>query len=139
MKEGSGLKVLRKRQRDRLNGRVSRWPGETDEGYNARRAEILQKERQALTRQLMILEHIAYIIECVALRYTGEAKTEIGALIKILEEIEQPAEARWYEDARHRLGEVKDCLYDSDVPGAAGLLSSISRLLWNRTLPPDAL
>ena len=128
--------ALKKIRRDRLNGHVPRKRGESDEAYNARRADMLQRERQALTRQLTILNDLAYIIECVALGYTGEAKSEIGALRLKLEGIENVAEAERYEEAYLKLDVVKNCYHNHDIHRAAGILSGISRSLWDRILPP---
>lgn len=92
-------------------------------------------ERQGLIRQLVILNDLAYIIECVVLGYTGEAKSEIGALSRKLEDIENPAEAERYEVVYPKLDEAKDSLYKLDLHHAAGILSGISRSLWDRILP----
>ncbi|MDX9976264.1 MAG: hypothetical protein RBU21_25030 [FCB group bacterium] len=133
----TALKILRQCQRERMNGHVPRKRGESDEAYNARRADILQRERQALTRQLVFLNDLAYIIECVAQTYTGEAKTEISVLSRKLEDIENPAEAERYGEAYLKLDEAWFCLSSGDGHRAAGILSSISRSLWKRILPPD--
>lgn len=129
--------VLKRIRQDRLNGYVPRKRGESNESYNARRADILQKERQGLTRELVVLNSLAYIIECVALTYAGEAKTEIDKLCVKLEELNKPPNEGRYQDVGIRLDEAKACLYKQDLRGAAGILSSISRSLWDWTLPPS--
>lgn len=136
MSNEQALWVLRMVRRNRLNGHIPRKKGETDETYNARRADLLQTEYQALTRELMILDDLTYIIECVALTYTGEAKSGIDALRAKMEEIENPAKANGYAEALLKLDEAKSSLYAHDIRRAAGILSSISRSLWKRILPP---
>lgn len=93
------------------------------------------QERQALTRELVILNDLAYITECMALTFTGKAKSEICALRSRLEEIEDPEEGERYVNLYTSLDEIESCLYELDLHKAAGHLSSISRSLWHHILP----
>lgn len=93
------------------------------------------KECRVLTRDLMILNDLAYITECVALTYTGEARSEIRDLRSKLEEIEDPEEGERYANLYTSLEEIESCLYALDIHRAAGLLSSISRARWRSILP----
>ena len=90
-----------------------------------------------LLRELTILNDLAYILECLAVGITGEAKTEMSALIGKLEKIEDSSEAKIYEEAHRKIVEAYKCLSNFDRDAAAGILSSISRKLWHRVLPPS--
>lgn len=83
--------------------------------------------RQALQPELSILNDLAYIIECLALEYTGEAKSEISDLCDKLDKTQNPV----YREVRSKLDDVVIQIRKYDLHQAAGLLSAINRKLWN--------
>lgn len=93
------------------------------------------RDRQATTRELSILNDLAYIMECLILDYTGEARGEIGLLADKLARIKDPAEAEKYREASLQLEEVRATLSGSGIERAKPILSRISRQLWNKTVP----
>lgn len=83
--------------------------------------------------QIRTLEQLGYIIECLALDYTGEAKSELSGLVGLLATDERFAFPGGAEVAG-KLGEARACLISSDTRSCAGILSQVSRDLWKQAM-----
>lgn len=96
-----------------------------------------ERERKALICDLKLLDDLAYVIECVALNYTGEAKSSISMLCQKFEAAEKLSSGSGdYHDVLSQLRAADAHLRRdvADIYGAAGVLSRISRSLWERLL-----
>ena len=98
-----------------------------------------EREKQIERHTLKTLEHLSYIIECLACDFTGEAKTELGNLCN---KMKSDAFFR-LDDKNSVIGNLEkalDELIRQDKHGCSSTLGQISRELWNRVdlSPPDA-
>ncbi len=78
---------------------------------------------------LTTLEHLSYIIECVAKNCTGEAKSELNQLIENVSNLNESAigDKSFVED---NLKEAMPLLRDSNKRHAVPCLTRVSRCLW---------
>lgn len=79
---------------------------------------------------LLTLDHLGYILECAALNYNGEGKTELQRLVDLLESdprfsIENRAEVV------SQLREALQLYMHGSSAHATGILSGVSRRLWS--------
>lgn len=83
---------------------------------------------------LPIANDLAYICECLARDYTGEAKTELSALIDTVEKSDNQV----VRDAMLRqcgtLADTISLIRDMKKEHAAGYIGSISRSVWDLML-----
>ena len=89
------------------------------------------KEPDKQTQDLMILNDMAYIIECVALDYSREARNEIDLLIANLEKVAPDSSGICI-----KLEQAKNCISNRQIRTAAGILSGVSRSFWDKMLGP---
>lgn len=79
---------------------------------------------------LMVLEHLSYIIECAALDYMGEGKTELNSLANLLE-----TDPRFAIDGAAVLAkdlrEILAFYRGGERQQAYSMLTSRSRQLWD--------
>jgi|GEM_PF-3163165 len=83
--------------------------------------------------ELHVLEHLGFVLECLAEDVRGEAKSELGSLARALESDKRYAIAGAQERA-HKLSEALMLLRGDDARGAAAILARVSRELWKRVL-----
>lgn len=81
-----------------------------------------------MNHRLKILNDLAYIIECVANDYSGEAKTELRNLCELLKDNSIPIEGR--EALFLQLKEALKFLDDGAKKDAARVLGASNRTLW---------
>lgn len=83
--------------------------------------------------ELHVLEHLGYVIECLAQGVNGEAKSELGSLVRALTADERYA----ISDASVKAGELDKALAllrANNGQRAASILARFSRGLWKRVL-----
>jgi len=87
---------------------------------------------QGRASDLQILDDMAHIIECIALTYTGEAKSELSGLIARLEG--DPKIAASFAAELAKLNEAMSLFRSDKYPHATSVLVSVNRTLWARAL-----
>jgi hypothetical protein len=93
-----------------------------------------------MKKYLSVLEHLSYILECVILDYTGEAKTELERLCKRIE-TNSNYQFESCQTTYDGLSEVLGAYQRKDYRKAASILSRITRQTWkmflNHTMPSE--
>lgn len=84
----------------------------------------------SLIERLKLLETNSYLIECLALNYTGEARSELSLAIKQLGELTELS-ASEIDSINNGFQEAYHALQLSDEKAAATPLNVINRNLWN--------
>lgn len=83
--------------------------------------------------ELRVLEHLGYILECLAEGIRSDAKTELGSLVRALRTDERyaiadaPAKADALEEAR-------EYLRGTDTREGVARVSRVNRALWKRVM-----
>ncbi len=90
-----------------------------------------------MSPQIRTLKELGYVIECLANDYTGEAKSELSALVKLVEEDDRFA-FPGHRDVARELGEAHASLIAGDIRSGASTLTRISRLLWQQVPDSDS-
>ena len=86
--------------------------------------------------ELQVLEHLGYVLECLAENVRGDAKSELDGLARALESDPRYAiEDR--EEKAVRINEALRQLRSDDALGAAARLSKVNRELWKRVLSAE--
>jgi hypothetical protein len=85
-----------------------------------------------MTATLTILNHLNYIIECVALDYLGEAKSSLTDLCKHLESDSSEYAIENRKLMASQLHAVLEAYRHGDNTAAISLLVQINRSLWHR-------
>ncbi|MDY6857041.1 MAG: hypothetical protein SWO11_20510 [Thermodesulfobacteriota bacterium] len=83
--------------------------------------------------KIKLLEHLTYIPECAGLDYIGEAKYEMDFLTEKFENAQYLSK----EEKNHfitTLNKAHELLMITNSQRAAGLLSQISRALWEEVM-----
>ena len=81
---------------------------------------------------LIILNELSWILESIASTYTGEAKSSIIALERMLNK-QYPNHVS-YNHLHEKLKKVRILINELDNTGAAQILSPVIRKLWDKTL-----
>jgi hypothetical protein len=83
---------------------------------------------------LPIANDLGYIIECLAVDYTGEAKSELRALIGKTDDYEHPMVQGLLQEHRGVFEKALELIYERRLHEAAGLLNNVSREVWQHIL-----
>jgi len=83
---------------------------------------------------LPIANDLAYICECLALDYTGEAKSELSALIKKVEQTDNTVVRGSMLQHCGSLADAIVLLRDTRKGEAAGNISRVCRDVWHQML-----
>lgn len=79
---------------------------------------------------LKALDHLAYLLECAALDYTGELKTELSSLCNMIEEKAPGYEAPVIQASLSKLTIARESYNSHQNQVGASTLSSVSREWW---------
>ena len=90
-----------------------------------------------MTPQIRTLEHLAHIYECITLNIMGEGKTEIDKLAALLENDERYS-FPGSKSASDSLKKVASLYRDNEYREASGLLSRVSRGIWQDVMKGHA-
>ena len=88
-----------------------------------------------MSPRIRTLKELSYVIECLANDYTGEAKSELSALVKLVEADDRFA-FPGHRDVARELGEALASLAGADIRSGASVLTRVSRKLWQQV--PDS-
>ena len=89
-----------------------------------------------MKKYINVLEHLSYILECVIIECTGEAKTELGTLRECIETNDN-YQFESYSTIYDGLTEVLDTYQIKDYRKAASILSRTTRQVWEMFLKKD--
>lgn len=95
----------------------------------------MKRVNQDALELLPVLEHLDYIIGCVAIDATGEAKRELRRLLDVLGEGQELVQKMPTEAAE--LVEAEECFKRNEYSQATGLLVRASHWLWDRVCPSN--
>lgn len=84
----------------------------------------------ARTDFLKPLNDLAYVIECAALDYTGELKSELSSLCQLIRDGAPGYEAPELRAALPQLEAALNSFRGHNTGQGAGILSTVSRELW---------
>lgn len=78
---------------------------------------------------MKVLEHLSYVMECVLIEATGEAKTELDRLINLI--VSDPTYV--VDNKESVISQLREALHfyrNGEYRKASGILSSAMRTLW---------
>lgn len=81
------------------------------------------------------LNELCYLLECAAVDYTGELKSELLILCSRIENREPGFDLPVLEQSLPRLREALECYRRGDRSTGATRLAGVSRDWWNAALP----
>ncbi len=84
-----------------------------------------------MTPYLRVLEHLAYVMGCIALTYLGEAKYELGRLADLVAADSRYAVAENMETAKQLRAALKLFYEDDGALKAASMLWRVNSTLWS--------
>lgn len=89
------------------------------------------------TDLLKPLNDLAYLIECAALDYTGEVKSELSVLCEAIQQRASGYEAHEVQSALPKLESALEAFHSRQKGSGISILAAVSRDWWAAVQPPN--